>query len=142
MWHLCPVASSTEYVEVRTRVQSWMCVRIPTCLAKLATGHKPFPNKIRVVRLLAVLSCKSNVVHVDFGLTTKITFYFWEQFNNNNRYWMILTLEVCLDTVYCWKMKTYCWKHYNKIIFKDANGIVGPSFKVTFAKFCTCESHK
>lgn len=41
-------------------------VHIPICPVELATRHKPFPNKIRVVRLLAVLSCKSNVVHVDF----------------------------------------------------------------------------
>ena len=46
---------------------------------KLVIGHKSFPNKIRVVRLLAVLSCKSNAVHVDFGLTTENSFFlFWD----------------------------------------------------------------
>ena len=68
---MCPVASSTGHVEMQTRVQSWTCVHIPTCPMKLVIGHKSFPNKIGVVRLLAILSCKSNAVNVDFGLTTE-----------------------------------------------------------------------
>ena len=49
---------------------------------------------------------------------------------------------VCLDTVNCWKLKTYCWKHCSKIIFKCINNAVGPSFKAKFAWFCVCELHK
>ena len=30
------------------------------------------------------------------------------------------------------------WKHYSKIIFKCVNSVVGPSFKVDFAKIYTC----
>ena len=41
------------------------------------------------------------------------------------------TLKVCLDITYLlktenWKLKTYCWKHYSKIIFKYVNSTVGP----------------
>ena len=38
-------------------------------------------------------------------------------------------------------LKTKNWRHYSKIIFKCMNSVVGPSFKVIFAEFCTCGSH-
>ena len=49
---------------------------------------------------------------------------------------------VCLDIVYCWKLKTENWKYCNKIILKCVNSVVGPSFKIDFTKFRTCESQE
>ena len=37
---LCPVAGSTGYVEMRTRVQFWTRVRILAYPVELATRHK------------------------------------------------------------------------------------------------------
>ena len=51
-------------------------------------------------------------------------------------------LRVCLDTAYCWKLKTKNWKHYNKIIFKCVNSVVGPSFKVFLVEKITYGSHE
>ena len=42
----------------------------------------------------------------------------------------------------CWKLKTYCWKHCSKIIFKCVNSTMNPSFKVKFVFFHTCGSCK
>ena len=49
-------------------------------------------------------------------------------------------IKVCFDTNYCWKLKIYCWKHCNKIIFKGVDSVVRPNFKVIFAIFHTCRS--
>ena len=38
-------------------------------------------------------------------------------------------LRICLDTAYCWKLKTYYWKYHSKIIFKYVNSTMGPNFK-------------
>ena len=49
---------------------------------------------------------------------------------------------VCLDTVYCWKLKIENWKYCNKIIFKYVNSIVRPGFKIVFTKKSNCGSHE
>ena len=51
-----------------------------------------------------------------------------------------MQIRVCLDTVYCWKLKIENWKYCSKIIFKCVNSIMGPSFKEKFAKIHTCRS--
>ena len=43
---------------------------------------------------------------------------------------------------YCLLMKTENIKHFNKIIFKYVNSIVGPSFRVVFIEKSTCGSHE
>ena len=39
-------------------------------------------------------------------------------------HWNKQSVRVCLDTVYYWKLKTNCWKHYSKIIFKCVNSVM------------------
>ena len=46
-------------------------------------------------------------------------------------------VRVCLDTAYYWKLKTYYWKYYSKIIFKLWIVHVGPNFKVINTFFRT-----
>ena len=55
---------------------------------------------------------------------------------------MLILNLVCLDTAYYWKLKTYYWKHCNKITFKCVNSIVRPSFEAKFVFFLTCGSHE
>ena len=39
-----------------------------------------------------------------------------------------ISLRVCLDRTYFAELKTYCWNHCSKIIFKCVNSTVGPIF--------------
>ena len=91
--------------------------------------HKPFQIQNYIFWTLHIFSYTFSPTHI-----LKIP----KQHNSNYSpkhpvkfFFFIWILRECLNTAYCWKLKTFCWKHY-KIIFKCVNSAMGPSFKVKF----------
>ena len=87
-----------------------------------------------------------------FGCTDPNGMFFRVMFSFHNynvsgfisffHFFLFFIFRICLDTAYCWKLKTYYWKHCNKIIFKRVNSTMRPSFKIKFLFFRTCGSRE